>query len=150
MTDLERALERSIEKATPFTRSLFAADQWDAARVAVFVNATRRITISTVTASLRPHAAVAIGACSEGEIFFTVAPQSLLWRNLARSPHIAFSVCDRAHAVMGRGVAALAGRSSESPDLMWRLAKASVSGTFTPSGWDGLVYRIEPSRIFAN
>jgi hypothetical protein len=149
MSDLQRALDRSIEKATPFTKNLFE-DQWDAARVAAFVNANRNLTIATVTAQGRPHASVVIGACLGGEIHFTVAPESLLWRNLARSPHLAFTVSDRSHAVMGRGVAALAGRSLESPELMWNLAAATASGTFTPAGWDGLIYRIEPETIFAN
>ena len=51
---------------------------------------------------------------------------------------------------MGRGGAVLAGRSLEDPDLVARLAAASDSGTFTPTGWDGSVYRVEIDRVFAS
>jgi nitroimidazol reductase NimA-like FMN-containing flavoprotein (pyridoxamine 5'-phosphate oxidase superfamily) len=147
---LQSALDRSYEQASAFTRSLFDVDRWDAAQVAAFVNAIRNITVSTVTARGEPHAAVVIGASLNEEIHFTVAPGSLMGRNLRRSPLVAFTICDRAHAVMGRGVAQLVARSLEAPELIQRLATVTKSGAFTPPGWDGLVYRIEIERIFAN
>jgi hypothetical protein len=51
---------------------------------------------------------------------------------------------------MGRGDAVLVARSLEAPDLIARLAAASASGSFTPAGWDGAIYRIEIERIFAS
>ena len=150
MSELQAALDRSIRNATAFTRSLFEADQWDAERVSSFVNTSRNVTVSSVTVAGEPHAAVVIGAVVDDVIHFTVAPRSLLARNLAHSPHIAFTICDRTHAVMGKGVAVLAARSLENPDLIASLAVVSVHGTFTPPGWDGLVYRVELDRIFAS
>ena len=150
MSELQEALDRSIRRASPFTRSLFESVQWDAERVARFVNANRNVTVSTVTFAGEPHAAVVIGACVDEMIYFTVAPQSLLARNLAHTPHAAFTICDRSHAVMGKGVAVLVTRSLDDPDLIARLAAATEQGVFTPAGWDGLVYRIEIERIFAS
>ncbi|MGH9132800.1 MAG: pyridoxamine 5'-phosphate oxidase family protein [Ilumatobacteraceae bacterium] len=149
-SELQEALDRSIRSATPFTRSLFETDQWGAERVARFVNANRNVTIATVTFAGEPHAAVVICACADGAIHFTVASRSLMARNLAHSPHVAFTISDRTHAVMGKGVAVLVGRSLDDPALIERLAAATERGTFTPPGWDGLVYRIEVDRIFAN
>jgi hypothetical protein len=150
VSGLQAALDRSLENASPFTRSLFGADRWDAAQVVAFVNSVRNITVSTVTARGDPHAAVVIGASLNEQIHFTVAPASLLGRNLLRSPLLAFTICDRAHAVMGTGAVVLVARSLEAPDLIERLAQVTKSGAFTPAGWDGLVYRIEVERIFAS
>jgi hypothetical protein len=44
----------------------------------------------------------------------------------------------------------LVARSLEAPDLMASLAAAADSGSFTPAGWDGSVYRVEIERIFAS
>lgn len=150
LSELQDVLDRSIRNASPFTRSLFAAVQWDAERVARFVNTNRNVTVSTVTFGGEPHAAVVIGACLGGSVHFTVAPSSLLARTLAHTPHVAFTVCDRAHAIMGKGIAVLVTRSLDDPDLIARLAAATDHGVFTPAGWDGLVYRIEIDRIFAS
>jgi hypothetical protein len=150
MADLQGALDRSIRQASTFTRSLFTDDLWGAPRVEEFINAARNITIATVTTSSGPHAAVVIAACLDGDIHFTAAPASLLGRNLERDLRIAFTVCDRSHAVMGRGKAVLVARSLDDPEVIERLALVSKSGSFTPLGWDGLVYRIEIDRIFAN
>jgi hypothetical protein len=149
-SELQEALDRSLRNASPFTRSLFGAVQWDAERVARFVNANRNITVSTVTFSGEPHAAIVIGACVDEMIHFTVAPRSLLARTLAHTPHVAFTICDRAHGIMGKGVAVLVARSLDDPDLIVRLAAATDHGVFTPPGWDGLVYRVEIDRIFAS
>jgi hypothetical protein len=51
---------------------------------------------------------------------------------------------------MGRGDAVLVARSLDDPVLIARLAAASNSGSFTPTGWDGSVCRIEVDRIFAD
>lgn len=150
MSDLQGALDRSLQRASSFTRSLFADGSWDALRVEEFINTARNITIATVTKSGSPHAAVVIAACLDGEIHLTVAPASLLGRNLDGDVRIAFTVCDRSHAVMGRGRAVLVARSLDDPGLIERLALVSASRSFTPPGWDGLVYRIEIDRIFAN
>lgn len=150
MSRLQEALDRSLADASPFTRSLFEPDTLDADGVERFVNSVRNLTVSTVTASGDPHAAVVIAACVDGEIHFTVSDRSVLQRNLSRGPRVAFTACDRTHTLMGRGDAVLAGRSLEDPDLIARLAAASDSGTFTPTGWDGSVYRLEIDRVFAS
>ena len=44
---------------------------------------------------------------------------------------------------MGAAIAVLAGRSLEAPDLIARVAATSESGSFTPAGWDGSIYRVD-------
>jgi Pyridoxamine 5'-phosphate oxidase len=149
-SQLQDALDRSLENATPFTRSLFEQDSWDAERVEQFVNSARNLTVCTTTASGEPHAAVVIAACVDGVIHFTVSDDSLLRRNLVQSSRVAFTACDRAHAVMGRGDAVPVARSLQDPELLARLAAATDADSFTPAGWDGSIYRIEIGRIFAN
>jgi nitroimidazol reductase NimA-like FMN-containing flavoprotein (pyridoxamine 5'-phosphate oxidase superfamily) len=150
MTDLQTVLNRSVENASPFTRSLFEKSQWDAARVATFVNEQHGLTVATVSKDGEPHAAVVIAGFLDGAIHFTVSPRSVLLRNLKRSGRVAFSVCGGEHNVMGQGTAVVAARSLDDPELIERLAAASSVGKFTPPGWDGFIYRIDVDRIFAN
>ena len=150
MADLQDAIDRSLAGANAFTRSLFETDSWDAVKVVAFVNGVRNLTVATVSQNGQPHAAVVIAACHEQRIHFSVAPASVLARNLARHASVAFSLAERSHAVMGRGRAVLAGRSPEDVTLIERLAAASRSGRFTPPGWVGLIYWIDVERIFAS
>ncbi len=150
LSRLQDALDRSLRNASPFTRALFERDTFDAGEVERFLNSERNLSVSTVSDDGEPHAAVVIAACVDGDIHFTVSDKSQLQRNLARSTRVAFTAADRSHTLMGRGDAVLAGRSLEAPDLIARLAAASDSGSFTPEGWDGSIYRIEVERIFAS
>jgi pyridoxine/pyridoxamine 5'-phosphate oxidase len=150
MGELQDVLDRSLAQASPFTRALFAEDAWDAAQVAKFINEQRNITIATVTAAGDPHAAVVIAACLDEQVHFTVADESLLHRCIQRRSAIAFSVCDSAHAVMGKGTAVTAGRSLDDPALVERLARATTIGSFTPPAWDGLIFRVALERVFAS
>ena len=98
-------------RASAFTKSLFD-EQWDAERVAGFVNERRNATVATVSPAGRPHAAVVIAASVGGEIYFTVNPGSVLARNLTTNDRIALSVCDSVHAVMSQaGACGLGPRS---------------------------------------
>jgi Pyridoxamine 5'-phosphate oxidase len=150
MSRLQAALDRSLSNTSRFTRSLFEHGSLDAEGVEHFVNSVRNLTVATVTHAGEPHAAVVIAACIDGDIHFTVSDKSVLQRNLARNPRIAFTACDRTHTLMGRGDAILVARSLEDPDLIARLAAASASGSFTPAGWDGAVFCVEVDRIFAD
>lgn len=150
MSELQQVLDRSLERASRFTRSLFADERWDAERVASFVNNQRNLTIATVTPSGSPHAAVVIAACLDGNLHFTVNADSLLHRCIHASPVIAFSVCDTAHSVMGKGTAVHVGASLAEPELVHRLASATAVGVFTPPNWDGLIFCIALERLFAS
>jgi hypothetical protein len=150
MSSISEALAASLVGASSFTRSLFAEGSWTATQVADFVNARRNATIATTNASGQPHAGVVIAASVDDHIYFTVAPQSVLARNLGGNDRIAFTVCDSAHAVMGQGAAVRVGPALELGTLIDDLAKASKAGRFTPDGWDGDIYQIDIRRIFAN
>jgi len=113
------------------------------------VNRVREITIATVFADGGPHASPTITACLNGAIYFAVHRRSAMWRNLQRDPRVAFTVSDRGHAVLGRGVATFAGGSTDTA-LIKRLARTGSLGVFTPEGWEGDVYAIEPTRLFAS
>ena len=91
-----------------------------------------------------------VAASVDDGIYFTVAPQSVLARNLAGNSRIAFTICDSVHAVMGQGVAVRVGPALELGTLIDDLATASRAGRFTPDGWDGDIYQIGIRRIFAN
>jgi hypothetical protein len=145
---LQRVIEQSHAGATPFTAGLFDR-RWKAREVQRFVNRIREVTIATVLPNGRPHASPTITACLNGTIYFAVHRRSATWRNLQRDPSIAFTVSDRGHAVVGRGVATFAGSSADSV-LMGRLARTGSLGLFTPEGWDGEVYAIELTKLFAS
>lgn len=150
MQQLQAVLDRSLDRASKFTRSLFVDDQWDAERVAAFVNSTRNMTAATVSSTGAPHAAVVIAACLDGDIHFTAALMAALSRNLANSDQVAFTLTDGTHAVMGRGTAVVATTPGDDSHLVDRLAAMTKGGVFVPPGWDGHIYRIEIERIFAN
>jgi hypothetical protein len=57
---LSDALATSRERATEFTRSLFAEDQWTAEQVVELINRQRNATIASVSPAGQPHAAVVI------------------------------------------------------------------------------------------
>lgn len=146
---ISEAIASSAAVGSSFTRQLFE-EQWNAERVASFVNERRNATIATVSQAGQPHAAVVIAASVEDEIYFTVNPESVLARNLAGNDRIALSVCDTAHAVMSQGRAVRTGAAPDLADLIAQLAAAARGGTFTPPGWDGDVYRADLRRLVAN
>lgn len=150
MSSISEALATSLTGASSFAQSLFAEDSWTATQVADFVNERRNATIATTNANGQPHAGVVIAASIDDGIYFTVALQSVLARNLAGNARIAFTICDSAHAVMGQGAAVRVGSALEVQTLIDDLATASAAGRFTPDGWDGDIYQIDIRRIFAN
>jgi pyridoxine/pyridoxamine 5'-phosphate oxidase len=147
---IDAVISASRARASAFTRELFATDQWDAERVADFVNEQRNATVATVSSAGQPHAAVVIAASVDDEIYFTVNASSVLARNLGDNDRIAVSVCDTRDAVMAQGRAVLVGPALELAELIERLATRSATGRFTPDGWDGDLYRVELKRLVAN
>jgi hypothetical protein len=150
METISQALAASAENATQFTRSLFSDDLWTAEQVVAFINQQRNATIATTNSNSQPHAAVVIAASVRQEMYFTVAPTSVLARNLAANARLGFSVCDSRHAVMGQGLGVLVGHADSVTSLIDELAQATPAGRFTPDGWDGDIYRVDFRRIFAN
>lgn len=146
---ITEAIAASNTAASKFTQELFA-DQWPAGRVAGFVNERRSATIATASPTGQPHAAVVIAASVGDEIYFTVHPDSVLARNLTANDRIALSVSDSVHAIMSQGRAVKVGAAQDLADLIGELATATRSGTFTPSGWDGDIYRANLRRLVAN
>lgn len=145
---MQEAIDRSMEGASQVTRAMFEDLVWSADEVISFVNNVRSATIATANAEGVPHAAVVIAACADENIHFTVTPGSVMARNLAARPEMAFSVCYAGRAIMGQGSAALIGEAARLEELIAALASTSGVGSFTPPGWEGLMYRIDIRRIF--
>ncbi len=74
LDDLQRTIDVSPRTASPLTRRIYANDRWSAAAVQRFVNKVMAATIATVRPDGRPHAAVVLCACVDGDLYFTVAP----------------------------------------------------------------------------
>jgi hypothetical protein len=141
-------IERSRAEATAFTASLFDR-HWTAREVQEFVNRIRDLTLATVLADGSPHASPTITACLDGTIYFAVHRRSATWRNLQRDQRVAFTVSDHEHAILGRGLATLAGSAADT-GLILRLARTGSLGRFTPDGWEGDVFAIEAAKLFAS
>jgi hypothetical protein len=150
LADLQAKIESSLANASELTCSLFAKDPWNAERVTEFVNTVRNVTVATILRNGGPHAAATIGACREGEFYFSATPGSTMLGNLRRDSRVAFTIADATHTVVGRGKARGVGRSVDHPQLIDDLAIVSPWGLFTPEGWDGFIWTIEIDRIFAN
>jgi hypothetical protein len=147
--ELQALLDRSFDRAQPFTRSFLPATPWRAEAVQDFINATRNMTVAAVRRDGRPHAAPVIAACAHGTIHFSVSPGSMLLGCLERDPAVAFTVTDVARTLIGSGTASAVARSLDAPELIATLDRAAGLGHFTPAGWDGWVYSVVPSRLFA-
>jgi nitroimidazol reductase NimA-like FMN-containing flavoprotein (pyridoxamine 5'-phosphate oxidase superfamily) len=145
---LQDLLDASMAAASPFTRSL-EGEMRTAREVEEFINATRNVTIAVVRRTGLPHAAPVIGGCVEGNIYATVSPGSVLANCLGRSPEVAFTVAGLVNTLIGAGTAENVGPPSQCSELCNRLDRASPFGKFAPEGWNGLVYRLRPRRLFA-
>lgn len=150
LLEMQRVLDASLAAASRLSRSLFGETPWDAEQVTAFVNRLRTITLATVGPDGEPHAATGNCACLDGTIYFAASRGAAVLGNLRRSPRVAFTVTDEAHGVIGRGTAVLAGRSLEMPELMASLAATTKAGRFVPEGWDGYVYSVDLTRLFAD
>lgn len=145
LADLQRTMDESLKSANAFTRRLFEASSWDAERVQTFINQTGNITIATVRSSGKPHAALVIAGCDDGTIYFSVSRGSALLGNLRRQPEVAFTV---GHSIMGRGPATDAGSASDVPELHLNVSRQLADLLSEP--WDGYIWKVVPSRIFAS
>ena len=150
LTDLQQAIDRSLANASEFTRSLFAGNSWDAAQVQSFVNEIGNLTVETVNRSSKPHAAPTIAGCADGQIYFSASPGSTLLRNLKHAPAVAFTVSGLGHSVFGQAVAVLAGPAPELQSLVPALGPDSKLSRLILEPWEGYIYSLQISRIFAN
>ena len=149
MGEMQDAIDRSLERANPFTRAMFADLACSADEMISLINAVRHATIATASGSGVPHAAVVIAGCHDETIYFTVTPSSTMARNLEARPDLAFTVCFGDRSIMGQGCGIEVGPAEEHPELLAELAAAALTGSFTPPGWHGVLYRIDIRRIFA-
>ena len=150
LQSLQQALDLSLERATPFAKSLFEGNTWTADEVQDFANAVGSITLATIDAQGRPHAAPLIGGCMDGTLLCSVSVDSAVLRHVRKDPNIAFTITGESHSVMGTGTARVRGHTSELPEVGEALDADSKLGQLFHDTWDGFVYEIEVRRIFAS
>ena len=148
LADLQVVIDHSLDHASPLTRQLFG-DPWTPDAVQRFVNRVAAATVATVRPDGRPHAALVIVACLDGVIHFTATPGSVLLGDLKRDDRVALTVSDMINGLMTEGRARPMGRGRDIDALLARLGTVVDRGVFTPPGWDGYVYALDPDRLFA-
>jgi hypothetical protein len=141
-------IDHSLDHASSLTRQLFG-DRWTADAVERFVNRVAAASVATVRPDGRPHAVLVVVACLDGVIHFSVTPGSVLLRDLKRDDRVALTVSDMVSGVMAEGRARPMGCGGEIEGLLVRLGSVVDRRVFTPPGWDGCVYALEPDRLFA-
>ena len=151
LNELQATIDASIRNASPLTRELFAKDYMNAEAVRDFVNRVMSASIATVGPAGRPHASLTLVACSnDGQIYFAANQRSALFRNLQRSPYVAFTVDAQEHGLMAQGRAELAGFAADLRDSLIRELDALMErGRWVPTDWDGAAFRVHLERIFA-
>lgn len=146
---LDEALEASRVTASPLTRSLFSRNRLSALAVQRIINEVMGGTIATVSPPNRPHAAIVLVACYDGNIVFTASPRSRLLADLRHDNRVALTVIAAHHDVTAQGRAECLGKAAELPELMGQLHRLSRKGRFTPHSWPGYLYCIVIEKIFA-
>ncbi len=148
LDELDAVIGHSLGHASQLSRRVYANGAWSAAMVCRFINRVMGATVATVRADGRPHAAMTLCACLDGEMYVTVSDGSLLLRNLLRQADVAITVTDREHDVTILGRLEVKGRASALPTLMADLHALTRRGQFTPPGWDGWMYSVRMEKIF--
>lgn len=107
------------------------------------------MTVATVSPAGVPHAAVVVAGSSKGNICFAVSPDSVLLRNLTAGSAVAFTVVGDGHCIVGQGVATARGETQDLSELVASLGPQFRLGRLILDPWEGLIYEIKPSRLFA-
>lgn len=149
LAELQEVLDRSLAKATEFTRTLFTANPLTARQVQGFANEAGGMTLATVNREAKPHAAPVICGCADGVIYFSASKGSALLRNIRREPAVAFTI-GASGSVIGQGSAILVGSATELGRLVEPLGVESKLSALILDAWDGYIYSIQLSRIFAS
>jgi hypothetical protein len=146
---LDDALKASLDTASPLTRSLFSRSRLTALAVQRIINEVMGGTIATVSPDNRPHAAIVLMACHDGDIIFTASPRSRLLADLRRDDRMALTVIAPHHDVIAQGRGECLGKAADLPELMGQLHRLSRKGRFTPHSWPGYLYTVVIEKIFA-
>lgn len=147
---LQSVMDRSIGSASPFAHSLFVQAHWDATEVQRFVNEVGNMTVATVNTGRIPHAAPVIAGYADGTLYFSVSPHSVLMRNLSAGSRIAFTVVGSGHNVLGQGSAKSRGNARDLGNLVPALGEQSRLSKLILEPWEGMIYDVAPSRLFAS
>jgi len=148
---LQTTIDKSLLNASPLTRELFDSKHMTATELQRFVNEAMSASIATVSPAGHPHASLTLVACSkEGELYFAANDASVLFRNLQQSANVALTVDAKEHGIMAQGRAELAGRASDlRRGLLAELDSLMERGRWLPPNWEGTIYRVALTRVFA-
>lgn len=141
---LQQVIDTSRERARPFARKLFSGPPPTAVQVQTVIHDSGDLTVATASASGRPHAALTIGDCVDGIVYFTATEGSLLARNLEARPDVAFT-CE---GIMAAGKGEPVCRCSEQPPDL-DPALAILCDKVTDHGFDGTLWSVTLRRLMS-
>lgn len=142
LAELQRTIDESKASAGPFAKELFAGPAANAAEVQALIHDSGDLSVATVSRNGRPHAALTIGDCVDGVVYFTSTDSSLLARNLAERPEVAFTCAGVMAAGRAEPVCAC---SSPPADLNDSLA--GLCSQVTARGFDGTLWAVKLRRL---
>ena len=142
LAELQRTIDESKASAGRFVKELFAGPAANAAEVQALIHESGDLSVATVSRNGRPHAALTIGDCVDGVIYFTSTNSSLLARNLAERPELAFTCA----GVMAAGRADPVCACSSPPDGLHD-SLTDLCAKVTARGFDGTLWAIKLRRL---
>ncbi|GBD11400.1 hypothetical protein HRbin23_01065 [bacterium HR23] len=85
----EALLQRSLERATPFTRGVFGSRTMTGQEVVDFLRRVRTVVVGTTNPAGAPHLSVTGPIVWQGRLYLGFSPQSAAYRHLQRLPRLA-------------------------------------------------------------
>lgn len=82
-------LQRSLERATPFTRGVFGSQPMTGQEVLDLLRRVRNVVVGTTNPAGAPHLSVTGPILWNGRLYLGFSPQAATYRHLQRSPRIA-------------------------------------------------------------
>jgi hypothetical protein len=148
---LQAALDRSVEKASPFLRRSFEMPErsLSAAELATRLDGLLVVSLATVTAKGEPRVAPIDAVFLRGRFYVPTVAQAARARHLARRPGVSVTYYEgRSMAVIVHGQAGMVTPGEEPFDEIEEIRLAE--GGESLLGWSGdpIFLRVEPDVIY--
>ncbi len=149
--ELQKIIERSYAKATPFTRKILGKPM-TATEAIDFINKNKDGILATVKTSGKPHTSWKLLVYFEGRLYTTENPQSLAYRNLIKNPYVAIAITNHSKGVFIEGIAKPIGTAAElRSTLLARIESWSEdqrhTGRWLPRSYEGYVFEIKIQKL---
>lgn len=151
LQELQKLIEQSYAKATPFTRKTLGKIM-TAEETIEFINEKKDGILASVKASGKPHISWKLVIYFEGKLYTTENSRSLAYRNLTKNPYVAMAITDHSKGVFIEGIAKPMGTTAElRSTLLARIVAWSESqrhtGRWLPLNYEGYVFEIRIQKI---